>query len=321
MASPGIRYCIKLTVSISIIAFIAGGIDWQTFMEIVKDADPVLVTTAFILLVIERLWAVFKWRFLLIHQNVPVSLWRLFCIYTIGAFWGLFLPSSLSTDVVRGYYLSQKTSDSAMSGASVIMDRMMGLFSLLFICLISVAMYSASFDSSVSLYIIGLTALSIIAGLLAHRETVPDLLEERFLFFSEKPLGRKLVAMHRAFLSFKRFPMIMLGSFCYSCILQVIRVITIYVTAKAFAVDAQMLTFFLVVPVTMIIIMVPISIGGLGVREGSFVALFSLVNIGLNESFAISATNSIMVTVLGLSGGLVYLFYRNEIKTKNSASG
>lgn len=320
MRSPGIRYFIKLTVSISIIAFIAGGIDWHAFKEIIKDADFMLLATAFILLVVERLWAVIKWRFLLIHQNVPVSLWRLFCIYTIGAFWGLFLPSSLSTDVVRGYYLSQNTSDSAMSAASVIMDRMMGLFSLLFICLISVALYSATFDRSVTLYITGLTALSIIAGMIAHRETVPDLLEQRFVFFSQKPLGRKLVAMHRAFLSFKRFPLIMLGSFCYSCILQIIRVITIYVTAKAFAIDAEILTFFLVVPVTMIIIMVPISIGGLGVREGSFVALFSLVNIGLNESFAISATNSIMVTVIGLSGGLVYLFYRNEIQTEVSTS-
>ena len=64
--------------------------------------------------------------------------------------------------------------------------------------------------------------------------------------------------------------------------------------------------------------MVPISIGGLGVREGSFTALFSLVNIPFNEAVAISATNSIMVTIFGLLGGLVYLFYRNEIKSKST---
>ena len=315
MNSSTTRYIIKLGVSISIIAYIVGKVDWLTMREILSRADTLLLSTAFGLLLIERLWAVFKWRALLVTMNNQVSFFRLFCIYTIGTFWGLFLPSSLSTDVIRGYYLSQKTSDSAMSAASVVMDRMMGLFSLLFLCLVSLCFYSIAFDRSITIYIFCFTALSIGVGLLMHQETIPDILEQRIVFFSSNPLGIKLVAMHRAFLKFKRYPRVMLGSFFYSSILQIIRVVTIFVTAKAFHIDAHLISFFLVVPVTIIIIMVPISIGGFGVREGSFTALFSLVDIPLNESFAISAANSIMVTVFGLLGGLVYLFYRNEIKS------
>ncbi|MDH3349438.1 MAG: flippase-like domain-containing protein, partial [Desulfobulbaceae bacterium] len=295
MKSSTTRYIIKLGVSFSIIGFIISKVDWHTMGKIIQRADSQLLATAFFLLFIERLWAVVKWRALLVAMNNQVSFFRLFCIYTIGTFWGLFLPSSLSTDVIRGYYLSKKTSNSAMSAASVVMDRMMGLFSLLFLCLVSLAFYSVSFDRSITVYILGFTACSIVAGILMHQETIPDILEQRISFFSKNPLGVKLIAMHRAFLKFKQYPLIMMGSFINSLILQIIRVVTIYVTAKAFNIDAHLISFFLVVPVTIIVIMVPISIGGLGVREGSFTALFSLVNIPFNEAVAISATNSIMV--------------------------
>lgn len=317
MNKATVKYFAKLLFGVAIILFIIGKIDWATFKDLVKKADPVLLFFAFVLLIVERVWAVFKWRVLLSVRssstnNVPM--WNLFCIYSIGAFWGMFLPSSLSTDVVRGYYLHKEIKDSAFSAASVIVDRMLGLFSLLFLCIISILIFGSVLGQRATMLVLILSAIAIVAAVVAHLDVVPDYLEKRFTFFSTKPIGKQLLSMHRTFLSFKKYPLLISRSFIYSLILQLIRIFTIYVTARAFGVEAELIKFFLVVPATVIIIMVPVSIGGLGVREGSFVGLFSLVGVAVTESFAISVTNSIMVTLIALFGGFVYLAYRNELK-------
>ena len=315
MTSPKVRYGLKLAVSCTIIIIILSRIDWQTFGKTLQKADVPLLAIAFVLLWVERVWAVFKWRFLLLAQGARISMWALFCIYNIGAFWGLFLPSSLSTDVVRGYYLSKETSNIELSAASVVVDRMMGLFSLLFLCLVSILFYSSTFEVSIISYIVLVSIGCVIAAGCAYWEAVPTFLEQKIGFFRQHTVGRKLISMHRAFLSFRRYPVVMVKSFCYSLVLQLIRVVTIYITALAFQIEADLVKFFIVVPLTVIIIMIPISIGGLGVREGSFISLFALVGIGVNESFAISGTNSIMVTLIGLMGGIFYLSFKQSNKT------
>ena len=311
--SPGVSYWIKLLISVSIIGFILTRIEWQTFLQTLCSGDVLLLVSAFILLWVERGWAVVKWHFLLRTQGAAIAWWTLFAIYNIGAFWGLFLPSSLSTDVVRGYYLSQNTRNMELSAASVVVDRMMGLFSLLFLCLVSIAVYSSKLQASVIEHVVLSSLFFIFLAVLAHLDWVSDVLERKIPFFTSHALGKKLISMHRAFLQFKKFPRILVISFLFSLVLQLIRVITMYVTARAFGIDADIVTFFIVVPITVIVIMIPISVGGLGVREGAFVSLFGLVGIGVNDSFVISGTNSVMVTLIGLMGGIFYIAYKNKV--------
>ena len=317
MLSPRLRYLLKLLVSITIIFIILSQIDWQTLSKTLQRADYALLCLAFLLLWVERVWAVFKWRFLLVAHDISISLWKLFTIYNIGAFWGMFLPSSLSTDVVRGYYLTKNIDNMDLSAASVVVDRMMGLFSLLFLCLLSILFYSSTFDTSLIHYVLILTLCGVGFGIAVHLDIVSDFLERRVKFFTHNALGAKLLGMHRVFLSFKKLPSLMVTSFFYSVILQLIRIITMYVTARAFQIDLELIKFFIVVPITVIVIMIPVSIGGLGVREGSFVSLFGLVGLNINESFAISATNSIMVTVIGLVGGIFYLFHSQKVPSNS----
>ncbi|WP_028580366.1 lysylphosphatidylglycerol synthase transmembrane domain-containing protein [Desulfogranum japonicum] len=310
---PRISYWLKLCISLSILGIILTQIDWQTFLHTLRSGDIMLLSAAFLLLWVERGWAVVKWHFLLRTQGVAISWWTLFGIYNIGAFWGLFLPSSLSTDVVRGYYLSKNTRNMELSAASVVVDRMMGLFSLLFLCLVSIGVYSSKLQTSVIEHVVLSSLFFILLAVLVHLDWVSDVLEKKIPFFAQHSLGKKLISMHRAFLQFKKFPRILLISFIFSLVLQFIRVITMYVTACAFGIDADIVTFFIVVPITVIVIMIPVSVGGLGVREGAFVSLFGLVGIGVNESFVISGTNSVMVTLIGLMGGIFYIAYKNKV--------
>ncbi|MCP3890562.1 MAG: flippase-like domain-containing protein, partial [Desulfobulbaceae bacterium] len=220
--SPIARHFAKLAVSISIVVFIAAGVNWENFFGTITRADYVLMMFTFVLLWVERLWSVYKWRFLLSLKGEKISLWTLFCISNIGAFWGLFLPSSLGTDVVRGVYLSRNISNPELAAASVVVDRMMGLFSLLFLCVTSLLVYSSLFNNSLIYLVLVLVACTLLGAYVAFWEPLPDIIEAKVPFFSRNRVGKKIINMHRVFLSYKQYPGALRTSFTFSLILQMI---------------------------------------------------------------------------------------------------
>lgn len=65
----------------------------------------------------------------------------------------------------------------------------------------------------------------------------------------------------------------------------------------------------------MLVMMIPISIGGLGVKEGTFVAFFTLVGMSVNDAVIISFMNSFLdiLNTLILGGG-GYMFYNPPLE-------
>ena len=70
---------------------------------------------------------------------------------------------------------------------------------------------------------------------------------------------------------------------------------------------APALAYFIIVPLIMLLIMLPISVNGIGVREGSFVAFFRLMGVPPAESFAISFGVSVLTTLITALGGIFYM--------------
>ena len=117
--------------------------------------------------------------------------------------------------------------------------------------------------------------------------------------------------LHESILEYKKYPKTLLVSFIFTLLAHVTRVVTYYFVALSFNIPVPFIYFFLFIPLITLIIMIPISIGGLGVGEGAFVAFFSLVGISLNDCIIMALTNSVINTLFTLSGGIVYLFYNN----------
>lgn len=319
MDKARLKYGLKIAISLSIIGYILTRIEWGEFFTTVSRASMWLLVLALGQLLIERVWAVFKWRELIRAAGAPVSMWGLLYSYCIGSFWGMFLPSSLSTDVLRGYYFASHYADPALAAASVVVDRMMGMFSLFAFAVTGLLFGGGLFGNSILVAVVLLMLGGMAAAALLLRDKVLGWLEQKISFFSSNTIGMKLIKVHRCLQSFGRCPAALALSFFYSLILQAIRVLTIYITARAFFLDVSLAMVFFVVPVSMIIIMIPVSIGGFGVREGSFVALFSLAGLSINDSFLVAFTNSIQATTVTIIGGLIFIFFKNDFKPKENA--
>lgn len=305
---------LKACVSISLLTYLLMNIEWQKVFDNLSSANIFLIAAASSLNILERFEMTYKWNLLIKVRNIFVKFWRLFWINSIGSFLGLFLPSSLGTDVVRGYYLMKNNSEKAVSISSVFVDRVLGVFSLLIMGLIAVFL-SEDVLAKYNLreIVVILFALSTISIYIFQRNEVNGFLQKINEKFKFKKISENILKLHTSILEYKKYPKVVTISFVITILVQITRVLTYYVIALAFNVEVSIVYFFLFVPLIMIVMMIPITIGGFGLREGTFVAFFTLVGMSINDAVVITFVNSFLDTINTLIlGGGGYLFYKSS---------
>jgi uncharacterized membrane protein YbhN (UPF0104 family) len=85
--------------------------------------------------------------------------------------------------------------------------------------------------------------------------------------------------------------------------------------AEALGISLDPVYFFLFVPIITVFSVIPISIGGLGVRDTTAIAVFAKVGVVAEKAFAMALLNFGFMFVLGIFGGIAYVFglYRRRI--------
>ncbi len=312
-------FILKACISVSLLTFLLVKIDWDTVLRNLGSANIYLIIFASLLNFVERLEMTYKWNLLIKIRNIFVSFGRLFWINAIGSFLGLFLPSSVGTDVVRGYYLVRNNSEKSVSISSVFVDRVLGMFALLILGVISVFFAGDVISKyNIKIYVVGLFVLSVLSIYLFQKDWVINYFQKL-----KKPIRYRKIfeygtKLHNSILEYKKYPKTLLLSFFVTLLVQITRVLTYYFIALAFDINVPIVYYFLFVPLIMIVMMLPISVGGFGLREGAFVGFFTLVGMSINDAVIISFINSFLDTLNTLIfGGGGYLFYKSPLKEQN----
>jgi len=309
-------FILKACVSVSLLTFLLVNIDWDTVFNSLGSANIYLLVFASFLNFVERLEMTYKWNLLIKIRNIFVSFGRLFWINAIGSFLGLFLPSSVGTDVVRGYYLVRNNSEKSVSISSVFVDRVLGMFALLILGVISVFFAGDVISKyNIKIYVVGLFILSILTVYLFQKDWVINYFQKIKKPVRFKKIFEYSIKLHNSILEYKKYPKTLLQSFLVTLLVQITRVLTYYFIALAFDINIPIVYYFLFVPLIMIVMMLPISVGGFGLREGAFVGFFTLVGMSINDAVIISFINSFLdsLNTIILGGG-GYLFYKSPLK-------
>lgn len=316
-----IFFVFKLTFSVVAIYLIAKNVDWQVVSNHLSQASFGLLLFALVLNILERAELTLKWNILIKVKKVTIPFINLFNINLIGAFLGMFLPSSLGTDVVRGYYLTKNNSDKLSSFSSVLIDRILGVLSLILVGSLSLYM-AKNLITNINPYLFILGGIiPFIVIYLLQKNSVISLIEKYARKISIDKISKLLLKIHSSIYDYKNFPKAITSSFILSILVQITRVLTYYVIAIAFGIQFPFVYFLLFIPIIMLVIMLPVSIGGLGLKEGTFIAFFSLVGMSVESATIISFTNTFVNTIITLFGGIIYLFYKpskNQLESNNS---
>ena len=244
-------------------------------------------------------------RLLIEAQGITVTLKEALSLTFIGYFFNNFLPTSIGGDVVKAYYLSKKTDKKAGAYASVFVDRVIGLFTMIFMAFLALFFVEEGVvDSTLKYIIYAITMGSLVFIVLMINKRLAQ--KFSFLFFLINPIKEKLRKVYEVIHQYQYQKTLMLKSFLISFVSQILFFTSLGVAALSIGSRIHIKDLLIKMPIVSMISLLP-SINGLGLREGSTVALFGPL-IGSDKAFAMSILWLLVLLCISIMGGLIYAF-------------
>jgi len=270
----------------------------------------VLVVVAFIT---GHIVGVFKWRLFINLGTNKLPVFTAFRCYFAGLFSNFFLPSAVGGDVVRAGLAIHFNGEKEAVIVGSLLDRFLDTSSLGVIILIGALFSEVSLDRgdwSILLILFISIAIVIIATFVFLVLPIPGILPKKIIGFLEriKSLIKQLVRNpYRAILGF------LLAIFIQSSF-----VILSAILGNACKIDLPLYAWFFAWPLAKLAAMIPISLGGLGVREMALAAFLSRFGIPEESSVGLGLLWETIIVAGGGIGGIFYFLSRKSASTSNT---
>lgn len=295
---------VRVAVSVGLIAFMLSRLDFEKMTVFLRRADLWLVLLTLVAVFVDRAFMVVRWMKLVEALDIKVARLRVVKIFFLSTFFGSFLPSGVGGEAVRAVSFSRLTSRGVESVASVVMDRLLGLLSMLLMGLVSLTVFYRVYPHPALLGVVVLLSVGSMVGL--------GLLLSRRMHLRVASLGQTLGEdswVSRAALAMGRYRD-RLGTLGVVLLLslgvQGLRVLQAYFLSEAMDLGTPLIYFFCFIPPILVVTMLPISVGGWGTANVAYVALFSQVGMDPDGAFVLSVLILALGVIGNLPGGLIY---------------
>jgi uncharacterized protein (TIRG00374 family) len=295
---------LKVVISLGVLVVIVSRIDLEEVGRVLVEMDWRPFLAAFVLFMIGSLVRAYRWGVLVWALGVQVSWWQLVSLHYVGTFFSQFLPTGVGGDAVKMYELSQKDHKAASAISSVLVDRFLGLFVLFALALVALLGSSQLVEPGIQALIALVFAGSLIASVLVLQRTWIEGWGHRLGL--DRLLGRVKI-LHELYESLHLYgPAALLRSTAASLVWNLILIVGYYLLGLAVGIDLALWYYFLLVPVISALLLLP-SVGGLGVREGATVFLFTQAGVAPAQAGALAAVYLVTVWTNALIGAGIYI--------------
>lgn len=302
---------IRVTVSLALIALLLWTMrDKQAqVIGIIKNIDLRLLIAGAALFISSIAIIGCRLRYLLTNQGLLLNYSEAISLTFIGYFFNNFLPTSIGGDVVKAYYASKKTANKVGCFATVLMDRLLGMFSLLLIATVILVLSSPyQTHGLVTWPIFTMLGLTVVLFFIMWNKRLARKLSSPFLALARwLKLEEKLKRVYNTINSFKDKKILIIRVILISIIAHLVCFSSLYFWAKGVGNPVSMRIVFLTMPLIAIFSIILPSVNGLGVREWAIVFFFG-PHVGEQNAFALSILWLIMLFVISIIGGLNYAF-------------
>jgi uncharacterized membrane protein YbhN (UPF0104 family) len=333
MTSPSTRFrgrglkiafgAFRIVVSIGIMAYLVLAFDWDRLQDIAGRLRLGLASIGPLLILISFGWGALRWSVLLGHFGVKQRWSESFSLYLIGSFYNVVLPGMLGGDVVRVGFCAARTGKPLPEIATTtLIERSLGLVAILMIgstaSLMIGAPWKGQLDPMVGLSLPVLTCSVLVASAIGWAAL-------RFpsaAWFLREYRWRPLRALARLLASLRELTAgMILQLLLLSVLCQFPAFVSAYMLGKALGIDLPLVVFCVVMPIVTISTMLPISLGGLGVREGLLTFLLTRLDVAGSEAIALAFLIYLVYVIIALGGGLTQLLWHPAARRDGTEEG
>jgi uncharacterized protein (TIRG00374 family) len=323
----GMRY-VRLGVTVTILAYIGTRLHWSTLTADIREAQPWWLIAAALLFGGAYGLAAVRWWFLLAIQDIKLPLWTVAKLTFVGQFFNAFMLGSIGGDLVRVVQILRYAPNQRTHAAlSVVMDRVLGLLLLLVGSLFVLPFQWHSIMENqigrdvvralLSLLAFAFAAGAAIALMPFHR--APEAVRSLWV---RLPLHHVL---ELAVLGFRKHTVsfnTVCGALGSGVVLTLVLVVAGCCVAEGIHIHVTFEQMLIMLAAAICTTSLPISVGGHGVREATFVAMFTALGVGATDSSVSSGIpeRAVLFSVLffamtlvwSVVGGIVYVTFRHD---------
>ncbi|MFO7830147.1 MAG: lysylphosphatidylglycerol synthase transmembrane domain-containing protein [Bacteroidales bacterium] len=261
-------------------------ISFNEIFRLIGNAHYKFLLIAILLFLFSKIIAALRLNQFFNHTNIIINEYTNLKLYWLGMFYNLFLPGGISGDGYKIYLINKqlKTGIKPVFRA-ILIDRLVGLLALAVL---------ASIIFSVAEQIIPYQKLSLLLSII-------------------------LIVGFWGFLKlfFKKYLEIYLMVFIYSLTVQLLQLICAFFILKALNYNDHLLTYLFLFLISSIISILPVTIGGIGAREITFLTGAQYLSLSPDISIALSLS-FYLITVVVSAVGLIWVI--NPFKIKNTVN-
>jgi hypothetical protein len=295
-----ITFTLRIFATVALMVFVLQQVEWESLVRRLKSLEWQWYAAAQAVAIVIQVVAGIRWSSLarpigFVHST-SFFIWRFF----EGVFFNLCLPSSIGGDVVKAYRLSSTNRGRLLAGCTILADRLAGVSALG--VLAGSAILSIKLNlSPASTIAVGTVLFASV--LLGFRLTIGNL--DRFLDLL--PATHKIRQFLSQLLPYQIRPSLMGRAVAWSLIVQVGASVSVALMARGIGVNLGLGIWFSVVPLIALAIVLPISINGVGIREGGMALLLSRWGVAGEQAVAIGLLWFLTTIGTGLIGGVLFL--------------
>ena len=312
--STGRRYAIlalKISISIVLLAILFSRIDVARLWGTAKHASPMWLVAALALYGVNVCASVWRWHLLLEAQEVKVPARTLVASFLVGQFFNNFLPSNIGGDFFRIADTAKIAKSKTTATLVILADRVMGVIALVLVAAIGATAAGAIHPAATPIWPVWLWA-GFFAGAAASAPAVlaPDgfgrLLRPLTVIHPEW-VGGRLDNLTIILTRFRRHPVRLAECFVGAVFVQATMVVFYYAVILALHLTTPFADLAVIVPISFVIQMLPISVSGFGVREATFSLYFSRIGQPVEGAILMSLVGQALIMLFSLSGAMVYV--------------
>jgi uncharacterized protein (TIRG00374 family) len=298
----------KVALSLGLFAFLFSRMPLDQVEHVVRSADVRVLALAGAVLFTSNVLGAWQWQQLLRAVGIRIPFHKVLAYYHVGLFFNNFLPANIGGDIARVMDASRYGETRAAAVSTVVLDRIIGTLALATLALVTTW-------PAIDRFHLGLAYLALVGFMLASLVMLWGVLHPAVLPAIERALSR--VGLHSLkrplddlavrFAAYRVRGRLFVGLIAIAAVVQLLRVAVHVLVARGLGIRLPIAYFFLFVPLLAVIVSLPISLNGIGLREGAGIVLFGLVGVDRTRAFSLQFSTYLVAVAVSLLGALVVL--------------
>ena len=262
-------------VSLGLLVWLLSRLDLPELLSIAAGV-PIGVLLLSIVLLTTRVFAhTFRWRSLLKGQKIEVPYRELLGLQYGSFFASNFLPTTVGGDVVRLVGILGKTSNRVGGAASIVVDRAMGVFAMLFVLPLSFPILG-----------VFLATLGVAIGNVELPESLRSAIRR----------------VWDATALWLKSPASLIVALLASWVGILVFFFAIWMLAQGIGIDVSLTQVAGTMAVTYFLALIPFTINAYGLRELSIIALYSALGASAEQAAALALLSRFLMLISSLPG-------------------